>query len=230
MSNERPRRARPRSTSGPEAQLVYGVHPVMEILHQRPGSVERVFAIREKGPGLGRVLRTARVAGIPITYLSRALLARRVGGGAVHQGIAAQVAPVPYRETEEICSIAAARKDGMLVLLDRVVDPRNLGAALRTCAAAGVTGVIVGSEGSAGLGPAAVKTSAGAVERIPVAREPRPAWRLERLREQGFEVLGLDPRGPDTSAFPRQWWFPDSSTRVGRRGSEATARTTAEVW
>jgi 23S rRNA (guanosine2251-2'-O)-methyltransferase len=102
---------------------------------------------------------------------------------------------VPYADVEEICQAARAEAAGPLVVLDGVVDPRNLGAAIRSCAAAGATGVLLGAGGSAGLTPAAVKASAGTVERVPVGREPHPARRLRALGEEGFQVVGLDARG-----------------------------------
>jgi len=176
-------------------QLLYGVHPVTEALESRPGAVERVFTSREGAPRLGRLLRQARQAGVPVTYLPRELLAKKLGGRAVHQGVAAQVAPIAYKDVDETCRRAARRQDGLLVVLDGVVDPGNLGAALRTCAAAGVDGVILGSEATVGLTPTVVKASAGSVERIPVAREPRLPARLRGLAEAGFLTVGLSPRG-----------------------------------
>jgi 23S rRNA (guanosine2251-2'-O)-methyltransferase len=181
--------------SEPRAEVVYGVRPVEELMTGRPGEVERIFVARGRGGGLGRILRQAREAGIPVTHLPRDLLAKKAGAAARHQGVAAQVAPVAYAVTETLCREAAARPDGLLVLLDRVVDPGNLGAVLRTAAAAGADGVLLASEGTVGLTPAVAKASAGAVERIPVAREAKPARRLERLREVGFTALALDPRG-----------------------------------
>jgi 23S rRNA (guanosine2251-2'-O)-methyltransferase len=122
-------------------------------------------------------------------------LGAKVGGRARHQGIAAQVAHVPYAEVEEICSQASKKQDGLLVLVDRVTEPGNLGAILRTCAAAGVDGVLLSTEGTVGLTPHVAKASAGAVERIPVAREAKAARRVEGLREGGFRALALDARG-----------------------------------
>jgi 23S rRNA (guanosine2251-2'-O)-methyltransferase len=179
----------------PQAEILYGVRPVQELLDRRAGSVERIFVARERGGGLGRILRAAREAGIPVTHLSKEVLAKKTRSGAAHQGIAAQVAPIPYGDVDSICRDAASKPDGLLVLVDRVVDAGNLGAVLRTAAAAGAEGAILGAEGTAGLSPAVAKASAGAVERIPVARESKPARRLRRLREAGFMALALDPRG-----------------------------------
>jgi 23S rRNA (guanosine2251-2'-O)-methyltransferase len=79
--------------------------------------------------------------------------------------------------------------------LDRIQDPRNLGAIIRTAAAAGAEGVLLGAEGSVGITPTVAKTSAGAVERIPVARVPRLPATIRRLREEGdYKALALDPR------------------------------------
>ncbi|HEX5044422.1 MAG TPA: RNA methyltransferase [Candidatus Polarisedimenticolaceae bacterium] len=179
----------------PPEELLYGVHPVLEALTTRLRSVERLFVAREGTAGpAGRLLRLARRAGIPVSHVPRAVLARRLGRNAVHQGIAAAVAPLPYADPESVCAAAAADPAGVLLLLDRVTDPRNLGAILRTAAAAGVHGVLLG-EGSVGLTPAALKTSAGVAGHLPVAREPKPAARLEALGRAGFRCLALDPRG-----------------------------------
>jgi 23S rRNA (guanosine2251-2'-O)-methyltransferase len=166
----------------------------MELLQERSSSVERVcVAIGRKG-GLGRLLRTAREAGVPVSHLEKDALQRKLGVAAVHQGVAAVVAIRPYEHVRRVCAAAEADPDGMLVLVDRVVDPRNLGAILRTSAAAGVRGVIVGSEGTVGLTPAASKVAAGALERVAVARDPKPARLLRTLRSRGFSAVGLDPR------------------------------------
>jgi len=179
----------------PAAEFVYGVRPVQELVERRLRDVERIFVAREKRSGLGRILRVAREGGIPVTHLPRQLLARKVGTRTAHQGIAAQVASFPYADPERLCRAAGDKADGLLLLLDRVVDPGNLGAILRSAAAAGADGVLLGVEGTAGLSPAVAKASAGAVERIPVAREPKPARRIEQLRGRGFSALALDPRG-----------------------------------
>lgn len=175
--------------------VVYGIHPVLELLESRGREVDRLFVALERRGGLGRILRLAREAGIPVSRMPREALARRVGRGAVHQGIAAQVAPLPYADVVELCE-QAARGHRLVVLLDGVVDPRNLGAILRTSAAAGVDGVILVGEGSVGLGPTVAKVAAGAADRIPVAREAKPGQRLEALRRAGFQALALDPAGP----------------------------------
>lgn len=191
-----------------DRQLVYGMRPVLELLERRGSEVERVFVAQERRGGLGRILRLARGAGVPVTHLARAALARQVGAGAVHQGIAALVAPVAYADAEDLCRRAALKSDGLLVLADRVVDPRNLGALLRTCAGAAVDGCLLGGSGSAGLTPVAIKAAAGAVDLVPVAREPHPTRRLKALRDGGFSALALDARGD------REWYREDLTGRI----------------
>jgi 23S rRNA (guanosine2251-2'-O)-methyltransferase len=177
-------------------EYIYGIHPVQELLEHRLQSVERILVAHGRGGGaVGRILRLARASAIPVTNMPRELLAKRIGIRLGHQGVAAQVAPIAYADVERICRRAADRPDGLLVLVDRVVDAGNLGAILRTCSAAGVDGVILSSDGTAGLSPGVAKASAGAVERLPVCREGRPARRLKFLRENGFQTLALDPRG-----------------------------------
>ncbi len=175
--------------------MVYGVHPVMELLESRGPEVERVFVARGRHAGLGRLLRLARESGVPISHLAREVLARKVGKQALHQGVAAQVAPVPYADAGELCAKAEADPSAVLVLVDRVVDPRNLGAILRTSAAAGVTGVLLAAEATVGVTALVCKAAAGATERIPVARDAKPAKRIEALRRSGFAAVALDPAG-----------------------------------
>jgi 23S rRNA (guanosine2251-2'-O)-methyltransferase len=195
------------------------VHPVLEWVESRPHEVERVFVARERRAGMGRVLRAAREASIPVRHLPREVLERQLGAGAAHQGIAARVAAAVYADPDAVCRAAAGSERGTIVLVDRVVDPRNLGAIGRACAAAGGNGMLLGPE-TVGLTPAALKTSAGALARLPVAREPRPAERLRALEALGFSTVALDPRSPEP------WHAPDLRGRIAvvAGGEERGAR------
>jgi 23S rRNA (guanosine2251-2'-O)-methyltransferase len=175
--------------------VVYGVHPVTELLASRGRQVERVFIVQGRHARLGPLLGLARDQGVPVSHVAREVLVRKLGRQVVHQGVAARVAPRSYDSAEEVCEAASRDAEAVLVLVDRVTDPRNLGAILRAAAGAGVRGVLLASEDTAGLTPVALKASAGAAERLPVAREPRPARRLNALRERGFEAIVLDPGG-----------------------------------
>jgi len=188
-----------RSPAGGEGrEVLYGIHPILEALDSGTRTVERVLVAREGGgTGLGSLLRRARQSGVPVTHLPRALLARKAGRGAIHQGVIALVSAVPYADPGDLCGRAAAQ-DGILVVLEGVADPRNLGAVLRTAAAAGVSGVLLSGGETVGLTPVAAKASAGAVERIPVAREARIGRRIASLKECGFRIVALDPEGEVT--------------------------------
>ena len=177
-------------------EILFGLHPVLEAVEAGQRSIDRILVAREGGGhNLGRLLRAARDAGIPVTHLPREALARKIGARAVHQGVAAQISSTPYVPPEAVVAAASADPSGLIVMLDGIEDPRNLGAIVRTAAAAGAQGVLLGIEDTVGLTPAAAKTAAGALERIPVAREPKPRRRIETLREAGFRAVAHDPRG-----------------------------------
>jgi 23S rRNA (guanosine2251-2'-O)-methyltransferase len=176
-------------------EVVFGLHPVVEMLEAGSRTIDRVLVSRESGGhNLGRLLRAARAAGVPVTHLPKEVLARKTGSRAVHQGVAALVAPIAYADAEELCTAAGLEADGLLLVLDGIEDPRNLGAVIRTAAAAGAHGILLGTEETVGITPAVAKTAAGAVERIPIAREPRLGRRLESLKSHRFRVVALDPR------------------------------------
>lgn len=191
----------------PASEVVYGANPVFELLTVRLREVERVLVARDRRAGVGRVLRLAREAGIPVTHLAREVLARMVGRAAAHQGIAAVVSPVAYAEAQELYEQAQAER-GLLVLLDGVTDPGNLGAIIRTAAAAGAVGVLLSGEGTVGLTPVVAKAAAGALERLPVAREAAPPRRLRELQQRGFQALALDGRAETA------WDEPDLTGRT----------------
>lgn len=178
-------------------ETIFGLHPVLEAIEAGRRTVDRILVAREGGGrNLGRLLRAARAAGVPVTYLPKEILGKKVGARAVHQGVVALVTPVAYADPDAICEAARRRPAGLLLLLDGLEDPRNLGAILRTAAAVGADGVLLGTEDTVGLTPAVAKTAAGALERVPVAREPRLARRLAALKSQGFRVVALDAKGP----------------------------------
>jgi 23S rRNA (guanosine2251-2'-O)-methyltransferase len=171
---------------------------VLDAIEAGKRTIDRLLVAREGGGhNLGRLLRAARQAGIPVTHLPKEVLAKKAGPRAVHQGVAALVSPVAYATPDDLCAAAGSAREGLLVVLDGIEDPRNLGAVLRTAAAAGAHGVLLGTEDTVGITPAVAKTAAGALDRIPVAREPKLGRRLDALKAKGFRVVALDVRGGD---------------------------------
>jgi len=121
----------------------------------------------------------------------------RLTDGAVHQGLALQVPPYAYAHPDDLPARASGRDEVPLVVaLDGVTDPRNLGAVVRSAAAFGAHGVLVPERRSAGMTAAAWKTSAGAAARVPVARAANLARALAAYRKAGLFVVGLDGSGP----------------------------------
>ncbi len=161
--------------------LTYGFHPVREALRRRPEEVIRVLlAERRGGRRAVEVAELARRAGVQIERVAAAELDRRAPG--VHNGFAAELRP----GTAE----AMGGDPEWIVLLEDVQDPRNLGALLRVCEAAGVGRVLIRDRGSAPLSAVAVKASAGAAEWLTVDRVPNSAAALRRLKQAGYWVHG----------------------------------------
>jgi 23S rRNA (guanosine2251-2'-O)-methyltransferase len=119
--------------------------------------------------------------------------------GAVHQGVAIQVPPYAYADPDDLLDAAASdEQPALVVALDGVTDPRNLGAVLRSAGAFGAHGVLVPERRSAGVTAAAWKVSAGAAARVPVARATNLARTLSEYRKAGVFVVGLDGHGDTT--------------------------------
>lgn len=173
--------------------IIHGVHPVEEALATRPEAVERVWiADTARGAAIQRIFERARARGIRAERCPRARI-DRLAKGAVHQGVAAQVAEIGYVEVSDL--LARVEGDALLVALDHVQDPIHLGAVLRSAHLLGTHGVIIPKDRAVGLTPAAVKASAGAASRLPVARVTNLARTLEKLREEGLRVVGADMEG-----------------------------------
>src|SRR5439155_23066600 len=173
---------------------LFGIHPVLEAIRARPRSITRVLvAAGRHDARVEGLVSAARRAVVVVERQPREAIDRLADGG-VHQGVVALVSGAEYADPEQVLERATA--PALLLVLDGVEDPRNLGAVIRSAAAAGADGVFLPSHGAAGLGAVAVKASAGAVERLPVARVGNVVAFLKRLKERGVWVGGLDPEGP----------------------------------
>jgi len=172
--------------------ILIGIHPVAEALRARR-PLDRVLVA--KGLGGARVqeiIDLSRKNSTPLRFEERAAL-DRLAGSATHQGVIALGAAKPYTELREISGNAR-----LLVVLDGVEDPHNLGAVIRTAHAAGVDGVIVPERRAAGLTDTVAKAAAGALEHLPVARVTNINRTLEDLKKDGFWIYGVDERGDQT--------------------------------
>ena len=139
-------------------------------------------AVAEAERGRRRVRRVWRAPDTDALELTR------LAGSPDHQGIVAEVDPYPYADAGAML----AKPDALIVVLDRIQDPQNLGAMARSAEAAGATGLVIPSRRSASVTAAAAKASAGAVEHLPIARVPNLAEFLSRAKEEGAWVYGAD--------------------------------------
>jgi 23S rRNA (guanosine2251-2'-O)-methyltransferase len=134
--------------------------------------------------------------GIPVSEVTRQEIDRMTGGDSVHQGIALQVPPYNYKHPMELLDRALSVSQlPLLVALDGITDPRNLGAIIRSVAAFGAHGVVLPQRRSVGVTAAAWKTSAGAAARIPVALASNLNQAIKEYKQRGLFVIGLDGDG-----------------------------------
>lgn len=169
--------------------MISGFHPVREALRAgRP--MDRVLVARGAGgPRLQEILDLCRDHQVPVRFESRQMLDRSAGG-AVHQGIVAFVAAQRYQALEDI-----VERGGLLVVLDGIEDPHNLGAIVRTAHAVGATAVVIPERRAAGLTDTVAKAAAGALEYLPIVRVTNINRTLEELKESEYWIYGLDERG-----------------------------------
>jgi 23S rRNA (guanosine2251-2'-O)-methyltransferase len=165
--------------------LIYGFHPVRETLRHRPEDVNRVFVAVRGGARREEIIRLCSSLDISLDFLSAAELRKRVDG--VHNGFAAEV--------ERRSTPVAGGDPKLVVLLEDVQDPRNLGALLRVCEGAGVGRVLIRDRGSSPLSPTVRKTSAGASEWLAIDRITNSANAIRALKEKGYWVYGADAAG-----------------------------------
>lgn len=170
--------------------VLYGIHAVLEALKAHPERIERVCVARgRKDSRVGEILDLARLRRIPISMEESSWLDRRAAGGR-HQGVLCYASEMAASSPEEI--LQQAKTPGLLVVLDGIEDPQNVGAILRSAEAAGADGVFMPQRRSSGLGAAVVKASAGAASHVKVGRVPNLVRLFESLKTAGYWVAGLD--------------------------------------
>jgi 23S rRNA (guanosine2251-2'-O)-methyltransferase len=173
-----------------------GIHAVREAL-EAGGSFDRiVIAKGRQDTRVEEIVQLARQHGIPVRFEDRAQL-DRLANTRDHQGVVAIAAARAAATLEDILARANHDKGqiGLVVLLDGVEDPHNLGAIIRTALAAGAHGVITPERRAAGLTEAVARASAGALAHLPVARVTNLARSMEELKEAGYWLVGLDEEG-----------------------------------
>ncbi|KAB1151377.1 23S rRNA (guanosine(2251)-2'-O)-methyltransferase RlmB [Micromonospora sp. DT46] len=176
-------------------ELLVGRNPVLESLRaQVPATALYTAQGIDADDRINEIVRTAADRGIAILEVSRAEL-DRMTGGVLHQGIGLQVPAFAYEPFEDLVAAALEQTAPLLVALDGVTDPRNLGAVIRSAAAFGAQGVFVPERRAAGITATAWRTSAGAAARVPVAQVTNLTRSLKACQDAGFLVVGLDADG-----------------------------------
>ena len=182
--------------SGDAAEFVAGRNPVVESLRAGVPAVALFVGARvQHDERISEAIKLAADRGVAVLEAGPAEL-DRLTGGALHQGLALRVRPYDYAHPDDLLARAAdAGQLPLIVALDGITDPRNLGAVARSAAAFGAHGVVVPSRRGAGVTAGAWKASAGALARVPVARAPNLARTLASYRDAGVFVAGLDAAG-----------------------------------
>ena len=174
---------------------ICGVHAVYEALASHAQPIERIHIARAGLSGkVKEILDLARQHGVPVRKEERAVLDRMVPSG-VHQGIIAISSEVPYADFE----VLFKKEKTLIVVLDGVEDPHNLGAVIRTAESCGASGIVVPERHSAPLTSAVIKGSAGAIAHLPVVRVKNLVAAIDELKHRNVWVVGVD------TAATRDW-------------------------
>jgi len=173
---------------------IFGLSPVLEALRSRRRTIHKIVIAASANPSrLSELIETARRSGVAIEKRDRRAL-DDLARGANHQGVIALLAALDHKtayvEPETILDALGAQP--LVVLLDGIEDPHNLGAILRTCEGAGVDGVFIPEHRAAGLNETVAKTSAGAIEYVRIARVTNLVPLMDELKERGLWVVGVE--------------------------------------
>src|SRR5579863_4300727 len=177
--------------------VIFGINAVAEALKARGRAFEWVgVATERKDIRLQNLIKDCRKNSIPVRFLPRVELDRMAGSGS-HQGVVAVTSSKQYNDLDDL--IAAKRGEhALIVVLDGVEDPHNLGAILRTADAAGADGVVIPERRAASVTEIVTKASAGASEHLPVAKVTNISRTAEELKAKSLWIVGLDERGPQS--------------------------------
>lgn len=204
---------------------IEGRNAVMEALRASMPLDAVLFADGLKpDPGISEIERRATAAGVTVKRVARKVLDSNSERGA-HQGVMAQAAPFKFTPLERIVRAGEGKASSLVIALDHVTDPGNLGAIVRSAEVVGAEGVLIAKRRSAAITPAAYKSSAGALAHVPIAQEPNLVRALERLKEAGYWIAGASEQATQTA-----WQAPLDGRLVLVMGSEGEglARLTKE--
>jgi 23S rRNA (guanosine2251-2'-O)-methyltransferase len=174
-------------------EFIGGINPVLEAIKREDTRIQKIYLARQRHDQVVQRIQTlAHQHHIPVTFKDKNDLDRMAGGG-LHQGVLALVAPVRFLELEELLRTGSSTTGkALLLLLDHVVDPQNVGTLIRSAEAAGVQGVVMERRRSSPVNLTVVRASAGAVEHMPLVQVSNLVYAMEALKDKGFWIMGAD--------------------------------------
>jgi 23S rRNA (guanosine2251-2'-O)-methyltransferase len=180
-------------------QTIYGIHPVEEALKSSDLKFQKILISTQKPtPSLQAIVDLASRKKVPVSFASKEALDRMAMNN-THQNIIAVIEEIPYVDLGEILSLR--RKEGtktLLLILDGIQDPQNFGSLIRTALGCGVHGIIIPKDRAVGITPVVIKTSAGAISHIPIARVVNIANTIDQLKKEGIWVYGAAGEAKDS--------------------------------
>lgn len=178
-----------------ENYIVEGRNPVLEALDSGRDINKILIADGNKEGSIKKIVAIAKSRGIIISYVDRQKI-NNLSTSDNHQGVIAFVAAYDYKELSELLAeIEEASEDAFLIILDEISDPHNLGSIMRTADAVGAHGIIIPKRRAVGLTPVVAKTSAGAIEYVPVCRVTNIARTIDELKDKNIWIAGADMSG-----------------------------------
>lgn len=191
---QRPNRYEREEFTEPDANAIIGRNPVIEALKNNR-EIEKIFIGKGAEGSITKIIGMAKDAGIPL-YQSDKQTLDRIAGGRPHQGVIAYASAYSYSELDDIYAKAAEKgEEPLVIILDNLEDPHNLGAIMRTAECAGAHGVIIPKRRSCGLTEVVAKASAGAIEYVPCVKVANIGQAIDQLKEEGFWVAACDMDG-----------------------------------
>jgi 23S rRNA (guanosine2251-2'-O)-methyltransferase len=175
-------------------EIIYGRQPVHETIRARRRRILGLYMKQtaKPSPDLEAILRSAEKAKVPVKFVEERDLARLTEGGH-HQGIAVRVDRYPYVSLDDLLAgIKGGSEPALVLILDHIQDPQNLGSILRTAEVAGVPGVVIPADRAVGVTPAAVRASAGASEHVQIAEVTNLVRTMKVLKDEGLWIAGLE--------------------------------------
>jgi len=206
-----------RPKTEPSRNIIFGLLPVLEALRANARRIEKILiAEGAREHRIAEIFDLARAAHVPFQKVARESLAKLVEPGANHQGVVAYTASADYADADTLLEEIAARENSLVLILDGVEDPRNLGAILRVAECAGLDGTFIPEHRAAGLTETVVKTSAGATEYTPIAKVKNLNRLIEEVKKHNIWVVGTSG---DAETNYADWdWTRPSALVLGSEG------------